>query len=52
MGIESLALVIFAWLIDLSRFLENNAGLLFFTSVLLLVWLTGVITIVRRWRSE
>ena len=52
MGIESLALVIFAWLLELSRFLEDNAGLLFFTSLLLVLWLTGVITVVRRWRSE
>jgi hypothetical protein len=52
MGIESLALVIFAWLMELSRFLEDNAGLLFFTSLLLVLWLTGVINVVRRWRSE
>jgi hypothetical protein len=52
MGIESLALVIFAWLMELSRFLEDNAGLLFFTSLLLVLWLSGVITVVRRWRAE
>ena len=52
MGIESLALVIFAWLMELSRFLEDNAGLLFFTSLLLVLWLSGVVTVVRRWRSE
>ena len=52
MGIESLALVIFASLVELSVFLEDNAGLIFFISLLLVVWLTGVITVVRRWRSE
>ena len=52
MGFESVALVIFAWLMELSRFLEDNAGLLFFTSLLLVLWLTVVITVVRRWRSE
>jgi hypothetical protein len=52
MGIESLALIIFAWLMELSRFLEDNSGLLFSTSLLLIVWLTGVMTVVRRWRSE
>lgn len=52
MGIESLALVVFAWLMELSRFLEDNAGLLFFTLLFLVLWLTGIITVVRRWRSE
>ena len=52
MGIESLALVIFAWLMELSGFLEDYAGILFLTSLLLVLWLTGVITVVRRWRSE
>jgi hypothetical protein len=52
MGIESLALVIFAWLMELSRFLEDNAKLLFSTSLLLVLWLTVVITVVRRWRAE
>jgi hypothetical protein len=52
MGLESVALVIFAWIMELSSFLEDNAGLLFFTPFVLVLWLTVVITVVRRWRSE
>jgi len=52
MGFETIAFVLFAWLFEISRFLEDNAGLLFFSILLLVLWLTGIITVVRRWRSE
>jgi hypothetical protein len=52
MGIETIALLIFARFIELSLFLLENAGLLFFSSLALIFWLTGVITVVRRWAGE
>jgi len=52
MGIETIALLIFARLIELSFLLLENAGLVFFSSLLLVLWLTGVITVVRRWAGE
>ena len=52
MGIETIALLIFALLMELSQLLLENAGLLFFSSLLLVLWLTGIITVVRRWSSE
>ena len=52
MGFETIALVIFARLIELSQFLRDNAALLFFSLFFLILWLTGIITIVRNWRSE
>jgi hypothetical protein len=51
MGMEIIALVIFARLFEISQFLQNNAALLFFSSLLLVLWLTWVITVVRRWRG-
>jgi hypothetical protein len=52
MGFETIALVIFARLMEVSRFLEENAGLLFFSSLFLILWMTGIITVLRRWREE
>jgi hypothetical protein len=52
MGIDTIALLIFAWLIELSQLLLENAGLLFFSSLLLVLWLTGIITVVRRWAGQ
>ena len=52
MGIETIALLIFGGLIELSLFLLENAGLLFFSSLALILWLTGIITVVRRWAGE
>jgi uncharacterized membrane protein len=52
MGFETVALLIFARLMELSEFLRDNAALLFFSSLFLILWLTGIITVVRRWRSE
>ena len=52
MGIETIALLIFARLMELSQLLLENAGLLFFFSLLLVLWLTGIITVVRRWAGQ
>ena len=52
MGFETIALLVFARLMELSRFLEDNAALLFFSSLFLILWITGIITVVRRWREE
>jgi hypothetical protein len=52
MGIELIGILIFARLMEISRFLEDNAGLLFFSSLFLILWMTGVITVLRRWRAE
>jgi hypothetical protein len=52
MGIELIGVLIFARLMELSQFLRENALLLSLTSILLILWLTGIITVVRRWRSE
>jgi hypothetical protein len=52
MGIELIGILVFARLMEISRFLEDNAGLLFFSSLFLILWMTGVITVVRRWRAE
>jgi hypothetical protein len=52
MGIEMVALVIFAQLVEASVFLEQNAGLLVGTFLILILSATGSITVVRRWRSE
>ena len=52
MGLELIAVIIFAELMELSQFLRANAGLIFFSSLLLILWITGIITVVRRWRAE
>ena len=52
MGIELIGILVFARLMEMSRFLEDNAGFLFFSSLFLILWMTGVITVVRRWRAE
>jgi hypothetical protein len=52
MGFEIIAVLLFARLMEVSQLLRENAGLLFFSSLLTVLWLTGVITVVRRWRAE
>lgn len=52
MGIEMLGVLIFAWLVELSEFLATNAVLLFVFFTSLLLWLTGIITLVRRWAGQ
>jgi len=52
MGIELIGILLFARLMEISRFLEDNAGLLFFSSLFLILWMTGIITVLRRWRAE
>ena len=52
MGIEIIGILIFARLMELSQFLRENALLLSVPSIFLLLWLTGIITLVRRWRKN
>lgn len=52
MGIETIGLLIFARLFELSQFLMENAALLFFAFLFLILWLTGIITVLRRWAGE
>jgi hypothetical protein len=52
MGIEVVAVLLFAWFMELNQLLRDNAGILFFSSFFVILWTTGVITIVRRWAGE
>jgi hypothetical protein len=52
MGIEIIGLLIFNQLFRLSELLLENAGILFFTSGFLVVWVFLTLAAVRRWRSE
>ena len=52
MGFETVAVLIFARLMELSQLLLENAGLLFFSSLLLVLGLIGIITVVRRWAGQ
>lgn len=52
MGFETIGLLIFARLFELSQFLMDNAALLFFSFLFLILWLTGIITVLRRWAGE
>ena len=49
MGIEIIAVVIFARLFEASSFLMQNAVLLVSTTVFLILCLSGIITVMRRW---
>lgn len=52
MAIELIPIYLFAQLMELSEKIRENAGLIFFTSLFGFLWVAGVITVVRRWRSE
>jgi hypothetical protein len=52
MAIEIIGVILFAYLMEISNFIRHNAALLFFGSIFLTLWMTGVITVVRRWRAE
>jgi hypothetical protein len=52
MGFEVIAVLLFARLMEFSQLLRENAGLLFFSTLFMIVWLGGIITVVRRWSGE
>jgi hypothetical protein len=52
MGIEMVAVVIFAQLLEASLFLQKNAELLALTFGFLTVWVFLTLAAVRRWRAE
>lgn len=49
MSIELIPIVFFAWFFELSEFVQSNAGLLFFTPLLAIVWALGIIAVMRKW---
>jgi hypothetical protein len=49
MNIEMIPILLFAWFVELTQIIQANAGLLFFTPVLAIVWAFGIIFIMRRW---
>jgi len=52
MGIELIGVVLFARLIEVSQFLREHGGLIFFTATFLILWACGVIAAVRRWEGR
>jgi hypothetical protein len=52
MGFEVIAVLIFALFMEVDQFIRENAGLLFFSSIFLILWLSGIITVVRRWAGQ
>jgi len=52
MGIELIGVLIFARLMEASQFLRENALLLSASFILPVIWLIGIITVVRKWRAE
>ena len=52
MAIEIIGVILFVYLMEISNFIRHNAALLFFGSVFLTLWITGVITITRRWAGQ
>lgn len=49
MSIELIPVVIFAWFVELAKLVESNAGILFFSPLLAIVWVSGIIFTMRRW---
>ena len=52
MGLEVIAVLVFALFMEVDQFIRENVGLLFFSSIFLILWLSGIITIVRRWAGQ
>ena len=52
MGIEMVAVVILAQLLEASLFLEKNAQLIFFIFGFVILWVLLTLATVRRWRAE
>mgnify|MGYP006946329165 CR=1 FL=1 len=49
MSIELIPIVIFAWFVEITDFVEANFTLLFFTPLLASLWALGIIAVMRRW---
>jgi hypothetical protein len=52
MNIELIPILVFAWFVELTQLIQSNAGLLFFTPLLAIVWALGIIAVMRRWESK
>jgi len=52
MSIELIPIVLFAWFVELTQLIQSNAGLLFFTPLLAILWAAGIIAVMRRWESR
>jgi hypothetical protein len=48
MGLDTIAVMLIVQLLEASEFIRKNGGLIFFSALFLILWLSGVITIVRR----
>jgi hypothetical protein len=52
MSFELIPILVFAWFVELTQLIQSNAGLLFFTPLLAIVWALGIIAVMRRWDSK
>jgi hypothetical protein len=52
MGIELVPIVLFAWFVELTQLIQSNAGLLFFTPLLAILWALGIIAVMKRWEGR
>lgn len=52
MSFELIPILVLAWLVEISEFVESNFGLLFFTPLLAVVWALGIIAVMRRWDAR
>ena len=52
MGFELIGILLFARLMEFSQMLRENAGLLFFSTLFMVLWIGGIITVVRRASGE
>jgi hypothetical protein len=52
MSFELIPILVFAWFVELTQLIQSNAGLLFFTPLLAIVWALGIIAVMRRWESK
>jgi hypothetical protein len=52
MSIELIPILVFAWFVELTQFVESNFTLLFLTPLLAILWALGIIAVMRRWDSR
>jgi hypothetical protein len=49
---ELIAVTILTGLMEMSELLQANGGLLFFSSLFAIIWVTGIIIVLRRWEGN
>jgi hypothetical protein len=52
MSIELIPILVFAWFVEITDFVEANFTLLFLTPLLGILWALGIIAVMRRWDSR